>query len=496
MPVVLQAFRFELDPSNVVSSALASHAGGARFAYNWGLRLVNSRRSQRRRVAEQAMCEGGSEREAWALADASVKVPTSLAALRREWNEAKHIEAPWWAENSKECYSSGLDGLARGLKAYYDSKAGRRKGPRVGWPKPRKLGGHRRFRVTPGSFGVVDGRHVRLCRIGIIRTKEPTTKLGGLVDAGTARILSATVSEHAGRWYVSFGCEVDRPQNGPADRLKAVGVDVGVSHLAVCSTAVVGVTEADGTVPNPKHLNRWARRQARLGRELSRRRGPAGRESPPSKRWKHTKARLARCHTTVANARADGLHKLTTGLARSCVTVVVEDLAVAGMTRAGTGKTKRDKAGLNRAILDASPAELRRQLAYKTTWFGSTLIVADRWYPSSKTCSACKAVKAKLPLACRTYRCDHCGLVLDRDRNAASNLASLAETVATTGTASGAGTSQHTLANVRGEERSMGTPRCSSANRQDGTSPTRLDKTVTATRQQVAPNPVLVGSDR
>ena len=91
-------------------------------------------------------------------------------------------------------------------------------------------------------------------------------------------------------------------------------------------------------------------------------------------------------------------------------------------------------------------------------------------------------MKAKLPLACRTYRCDHCGLVLDRDRNAASNLASLAETVATTGTASGAGTSQHTLANGRGEERSMGTP--------------KPDKTVTATRQQVAPNPVLVGSDR
>jgi putative transposase len=82
------------------------------------------------------------------------------------------------------------------------------------------------------------------------------------------------------------------------------------------------VTEADGTVPNPKHLNRWARRQARLDRELSRRRRPAGRGSPPSKRWKHTKARLARRHATVANARADGLHKLTTGLAVSCVTVV------------------------------------------------------------------------------------------------------------------------------------------------------------------------------
>ncbi|MFZ2056609.1 MAG: zinc ribbon domain-containing protein [Acidimicrobiales bacterium] len=166
------------------------------------------------------------------------------------------------------------------------------------------------------------------------------------------------------------------------------------------------------------------------------------------------------------------------------------------MTKAGTGKGKRGKAGLNRAILDASPAELHRQLAYKTIWFGSTLFVADRWYPSSKTCSACKAVKAKLPLACRCYRCDHCGLVIDRDRNAASNLASLAGTIATTGTASGAGTSQHRLANGRGEERSMGTPRCSSPNRQDGTSPTRPDKTVAATRQQVAPNPVLVGSDR
>ncbi|MFZ2058719.1 MAG: zinc ribbon domain-containing protein [Acidimicrobiales bacterium] len=105
-------------------------------------------------------------------------------------------------------------------------------------------------------------------------------------------------------------------------------------------------------------------------------------------------------------------------------------------------------------------------------------------------------MKAKLPLACRSYRCDHCGLVIDRDRNAASNLASLAGTIATTGTASGAGTSQHRLANGRGEERSMGTARCSSPNRQDGTSPTRADKTVTATRQQVAPNPVLVGSNR
>ncbi|MGI9033704.1 MAG: RNA-guided endonuclease InsQ/TnpB family protein [Acidimicrobiales bacterium] len=118
--------------------------------------------------------------------------------------------------------------------------------------------------------------------------------------------------------------------------------------------------------------------------------------------------------------------------------MVVEDLNVAGMTASAKGSGhRRGKAGLNRAVLDASPAELRRQLAYKATWYGGRLVVADRWYPSSKTCSGCGRRKPSLPLSERTYRCE-CGLVIDRDLNAARNLAGLAEAVADNrGTGSG-----------------------------------------------------------
>jgi putative transposase len=234
---------------------------------------------------------------------------------------------------------------------------------------------------------------------------------------------------------------------------------------------------------------------ARLGRRCARRQWPSKGRSP-SKRWRRSRDALARTHAKAAAARRDGLHKLTTRLATTYATIVVEDLNVAGMTARAKGCGRRAKAGLNRAILDASPGELRRQLAYKASWYGSTLVVADRWYPSSKTCSACGTAKAKLSLAERTYRCD-CGLVLDRDLNAARNLAGLVEAV--TGTASGAGTGRGAApANGRGEERFMGSPRCSSPNRQDGSPapPEHGRRTVTATRQRVAPGPVLVGSDR
>ena len=170
-----QAFRFELDPGDVTRGALASHAGGARFAYGWGLRLVKSRLDQAARIREGALIEGASDREAEALAR-TIAVPWSLPALRREWNRAKGEVAPWWAENSKECYSSGLDGLARGLDAWSKSRRGERKGPPVGFPRPKGKRSRRSFRVTTGAFGVTDERHIRLPRIGVIRTKEPTVQ--------------------------------------------------------------------------------------------------------------------------------------------------------------------------------------------------------------------------------------------------------------------------------------------------------------------------------
>jgi|SRR5579875_2441247 len=478
--LVTQAFRFELDPNDKCRSALASHCGASRFAYNTMLAYVH-----------WALDARAFEKRA--TGQPSTQVPWNLYSLRKVWNnEVKSWVAPWWRQNSKEAYNSGLDALARGLDAWSKSRRGARKGRSVGFPRFKAKHARRSFKVTTGSFGVVDDRHVKIPRIGVVRTKESTVKLAHLLRAGTGQVLSATVSESAGRWYVSFCCEIERPCSTEATvRGPAIGVDVGVKALAVVSTGEV--------VPNPEHLSRYARRMARLQAQCSRRAGPA-KGRPPSKRWARSKARLRRTHAKVAAARLDGLHKLTTALATGHEAVVVEDLNVAGMSASAKGSGHwRGKAGLNRAILDVAPGELRRQLAYKTNWYGSTLVVADRWYPSSKTCSRCKAVKAKLSLSERTYRCKHCGLVADRDANAATNLASLVEAVTSTGTASGAGTGQgDALANAQGDDRFMPLGRWSSANCEDGrTAPQEQShRTATATRQQVAPEPFLVGSDR
>ncbi|SCE10287.1 putative transposase, partial [Streptomyces sp. di188] len=164
----------------------------------------------------------------------------------------------------------------------------------------------------------------------------------------------------------------------------------------------------------------------RASRTVSRRQGPDRRTGQkPSRRWEKANAARDRVHHRVANLRADALHKLTTAVAAEYGTVVVEDLNVAGMLR-----NRR----LARRIADAGFGEIRRQLTYKTRQRHATrTIAADRWYPSSKTCSGCGAVKAKLPPHVRTYQCDACHLVIDRDDNAALNLAALAA-AATTGT--------------------------------------------------------------
>jgi putative transposase len=392
--LVTQAYRFALDPTPRQQRALWSHCGAARFAYNWGLDVVKQRLDQR---------AAGDE----------VGLPWTLPALRREWNRAKEQVAPWWRENSKEAYNSGLDALARGLANWADSKAGRRKGTRVGFPQ-RKTKHRTRptCRLTTGAIRVEpDRHHVVLPRIGRVKTHESTRKLARRLEVGTARILSATVSRTADRWFVSFTVEVQRQPSEHARTAGVVGVDVGIRHLAVLSTGQ--------TIANPRPLEAAQRRLRRLNRQLARRHGaraPDGTRRAPSANWRQTQQRLARAHARVANVRRDALHKLTTNLARGHRTVVVERLNVAGMAR---------NRPLARAIGDAGFAELRRQLTYKTTWYGSFLVTADRWYPSSKTCSACGMVKAKLSLSTRVFACDECSHVIDRDLNAARNLAAL-----------------------------------------------------------------------
>ena len=252
-------------------------------------------------------------------------------------------------------------------------------------------------RFTTGAFGLpaADRRHVTLPRIGVVRTHESTRKLARHVEGGTARIRSAAVSHRAGRWQVSFSVEVTRNDPAPSQPDSVVRVDLGVTSVAVLSTGEV--------IANPRHLEIAQRELRRLQRQAARRRGPDKRtRQVPSARWRRTQVRIARLHTAVANARRDGLHKLTTRLVRTHATIVVETLPVAGMLR-----NRR----LARHIAGVGMAELRRQVEYKSEWDGSRVHRADRWYPSSTTCSGCGVVKTKLRVSERTFRCDECGLV-------------------------------------------------------------------------------------
>ncbi|MEU5790934.1 IS607 family element RNA-guided endonuclease TnpB [Micromonospora purpureochromogenes] len=398
----IQAYRFALDLTPAQQRAVLAHAGAARFAHNWALARVKAVMDQRE--AERSY---GIPDELLTPA-----VSWSLPALRKQWNAAKADVAPWWAECSKEAFTTGLDALARGLKNWADSRSGERAGRQVGFPrfKSRRRNAPS-VRFTTGAVRLEpDRKHVVLPRLGCLKSHESTRKLARRVEAGTARIMSATLRRDGGRWHVAFCVQVDRNARRPARPDSTVGVDVGITHLAVLSTGEL--------VANPRHLHDAQRRLRTLGRAMSRKTGPdrrCGRR--PSKRWQRAQARLGRAHARVANLRRDGLHKLTTRLTREHGTVVVEDLNVAGMLR-----NRR----LARHIADAGFAELRRQLTYKTDWNGGRLIVADRWFPSSKTCSDCGAVKSKLALSERTYTCTTCGMVLNRDLNAARNLAALA----------------------------------------------------------------------
>lgn len=396
--IVHQAFRFALDPTVSQRRALASHCGAARFAFNWGLDLVEARLEARRE-------------------DGEVEVPWNLAALRREWNLAKQEAAPWWRENSKEAYGSGLDALARGLGNFSAARRAQRK-RRVGFPRYRRRDRRDSCRFTTGVIRVDDERHVSLPRLGRLRTLEVTAALLERARIGSARILSATISREADRWFVSFTCEVRRQMPASNGHDDVVGVDLGVLRLATVSNGEL--------IAGARALRSSLRRLAKQQRTVSRR-------QKGSSRRRRAIARVGRTHRRVRDLRRDCLHKLTTHLAKSHGRVVVEDLNVRGMmgSARGTverpGRNVRAKAGLNRALADASLGELRRLLEYKCAWYGSELVVAPRFFASSKRCSSCGQVRETLGLGERVFVCPSCGRMIDRDLNAAHNLVWWAE---------------------------------------------------------------------
>ena len=381
---VHQAYRFALDPTSMQERALRSHAGASRFAWNWGLA----------KCQERYAAEGR-----WYLAIDLIKL----------WNAEKKSDPAlaWWRENSKCTYEQAFRDLDRALRDFVKSRKGERKGRRIGFPRYKKRGKCRDSFRLAGDRVRCSGKTVTLTRIGTIASHEPTRKLARRLDNRTARILSATVSRTAQRWFVSFTVEIDRaiPERH-ARSGGAVGIDLGVKTL------LTGVDDTGNVirVAGPKPLRVSLRKLRRASRVHSRK------ELGSTNRRKSA-ARLARIHARVASIRVDALHKATSGLAARYETIVIEDLNVAGMVR---------NRPLARAISDQGFGHARLMLGYKTTWNGGQLIVAGCFFPSSKMCSGCGAVKAKLTLSERTYSCDACGLAIDRDVNAARNLLKLA----------------------------------------------------------------------
>jgi putative transposase len=272
---------------------------------------------------------------------------------------------------------------------------------KVGFPcfKSRKtgLGG---FRLT-GAIRVHE-KSIQLPRLGLLRLKER-----GYLPGGAVHILSATVSEKAGRWFVSLQVEMDIPDPVDVDEKPAAGVDLGINCMAQVS---------DGTYfENPRALKRALTRLKRIQRVVSRRqKGSANRQKAARQ--------LAKVHFRVANIRKDALHQATTFLttlappARAGETksaIVLENLNVSGMLK---------NHHLAQAIADVGMYEFRRQLQYKGNWYGCEVLLADRFYPSTRRCSRCGQLKPAMELSEREYRCEHCGLALHRDLNAALNL--------------------------------------------------------------------------
>lgn len=373
--VVKRGYRVELDLNDQQRTACKKHVGASRWAYNYGLRR---------------------KQEAYAAG-----LPTPYAAsLHREINALKKT-TPWMYEVSKCSFQEGLRDLDDGFKHFFRKcklkKEGKWKG-KCGYPKykSKKKGlGSARF---TGHIHVYPDA-IQLPRLGLLKLKEREYL------PMNATIGSATISEQAGRWYVSICVQAEQKEAEPATG-PVIGVDLGIKALATCS---------DGTShENPKALRKNLKKLKRLSRQHSR-------KVKGSNNRKKAQRKLARMHARIANIRKDALHQATSSIVAktkpreerpSCI--VIEDLNVSGML-----KNRK----LSRAIADVGLYEFRRQLTYKAAQAGCAVKIVSRWFPSSKTCSSCGTVKETLAFSERVFVCEDCGYVADRDYNAAKTLA-------------------------------------------------------------------------
>lgn len=367
---MLKGFKTKLDPNNEQRTKFAQHAGIARYTFNWGLSICHQVIDARKVALEKG--------------EPLPKFPSAVD-LHKKLNHEVKPQFEWFYDSSKCAPQQALRDLDNAWKRFLKVKGS-------GAPRRKKKFKSDGFYLD-GSIQVKNG-FIQLPRIGLVRLHETVPN---------QRLKDVRVTRRATDWFVSFKVEFE-----PSHTVKGferVGVDLGIKTLATLS---------DGTVypalkPYRANKNKLATMQRKLSRQTK---GGRNRDK--------TKQKIAKLHARIANIRNDATHKLTSHLTKNHSEVVIENLNVAGLLKNHC---------MSAAIADSGFGEFRRQLEYKCEWYGSQLIVIDRWYPSSQLCSGCGS-RQPMPLKLRQYDCSNCGLLLDRDLNAAVNIKNYSETAA------------------------------------------------------------------
>ncbi len=362
---MIKAHKIRLNPTSEQEAYFRKACGTARFVFNWGLA------EWKRHKAEYPGQEYG------------------LMAIKRDFNALKGEQFPWVYEVAKDIAEGAFTNLAIAFKNYYDSKNGKRQGARVGFPRFKSKKNKRQsFRLNNDKIHVAE-HALYVPKLGWVNMAESLRFAG--------KILGAVVSGEAGRWYVSISVELESTAPIRFSRL-SIGVDMGVKTLAVLSDG----RRYENQVLLKSELNHLKR----LNRRLSRR-------QMGSRRWYKAKEQLSRFHQRIANRRADYLHKMTSEISGTYQVVGIEDLNVAGMLK---------NHHLALSLSDASFGEIRRQLTYKSEWFGGKVVMIDRFFPSSRLCCHCHTINHELELEDREWTCLNCGRQHDRDFNASVNI--------------------------------------------------------------------------
>jgi len=358
---VKRAFKYRFHPTDAQAAELSRTFGCVRKVYNLAL---------------------AARTEAWARGERVNYNQTS--AMLTVWKKTE--EMAYLSDVS----SVPLQQTLRHLQVAFTNFFGKRaKYPRF---KSRKRS-RRSAEYTTSAFRYRDGQ------LTLAKMKEPLDiRWSRPLPEGSAPSTVTVSQDSAGRWFVSMLCE-DPTVKPLAPNGNAVGIDVGLSHLLTLSTGE--------KIANPRHERRDRARLALAQRRLARKAKGDG-----ANRHK-ARIKVAKIHARIADRRRDHLHKLTTRLVRENQTLVIEDLTVRNMV-----KNRK----LARAISDAAWSEFRSMLEYKAAWYGREVITVDRFFPSSRLCSACGALRGRMPLDVRTWTCDNCGATHDRDGNAANNL--------------------------------------------------------------------------